>query len=401
MPSSTSSSDPVVDPGQGPYAHHGPLAPGLRLTASDRPGVAQPVPERDVPPLPWMKMLLAALLLVIAMTAVWEWQMRRRGYEAGDLGAEASAWAEQRRRLEAGPVPVAIVGDSRILFGTDFDRFQKLTGVRPVQLALEGTNARPFLEDVADNSRFDGLLIVGITEASYYREEIGLGAKALERGKWEAPNQRISFILFRWLRRHLAMLDSDESLSTIVQHADPSWRKGAYGPYQDVWKLGRALDDRQYSLWTEIERNTYLRDHVIGNWMMIYGFPGPSPEIIAMTEARTRAAVARIRARGGEVVFVRPPSAPRLRALEDKAIPRARGWDRLLPAAQVKGIHADDMPALKGIAIPELSHVSLACSPLFTDAYVRAVAKLTPRLRLLPTAPPALAAGSCPPWHEH
>ena len=48
MPSSISSSEP----------HH--AASAERLTASDRPGVAQPVPERPVPPKPWGRMALIA-----------------------------------------------------------------------------------------------------------------------------------------------------------------------------------------------------------------------------------------------------------------------------------------------------------------------------------------------------
>ena len=51
---------------------------------------------------------------------------------------------------------VAIVGDSRILFDTDLDRFEALTGVRPVQLAIHGTSALTLLEDVADNPNFKG-----------------------------------------------------------------------------------------------------------------------------------------------------------------------------------------------------------------------------------------------------
>jgi hypothetical protein len=395
MPSSISSSDAPLQPGQGPNAHHGPLAPGLRLTASDRPGIAQPVPERDVPPLPWAKMLLIALLLVVALTIAWEWKMRGLGYEVGDLGDDPSSWAEERRKLDTGKASVAIVGDSRILFDTDLDRFQALTGVRPVQLALEGTNGRPFLEDIADRSPFNGLVIVGMADQSYYRKDVGLGKDALERGKWESPAQRVSFLLSRFLRRHFALLDGDASLSNFVARVDPKWRKGARGPYAEVWKMSVNHDDRQSWLWPEFERNAYIRDHAIGMWMIIFDILRPTPDVIALTETKTKAAVAKIRARGGEVVFVRPPSAPKLRAVEDKHLPRAKGWDKLLPAAQVKGIHADDLPDAQGLTTPELSHLDRACATVFTNAYVRALTGLTPRLRLTADAPPSLHPADC------
>jgi hypothetical protein len=372
-----------------------PLSVGLRKTASERPGVAQPVPERDIPERPWPWMLAVATLLVAMVVAGWEWRAREIGYEAGDLGDDPSAWAEQRRRLDAEHPPVAIIGDSRILYDTDLDRFERMTGLRPVQLALEGTNARALLQDVADRSSFDGLLIVGIAEAIYYWDQVGLGSASIERGKWEAPTQRASFLLGRALRRHLAFLDKDNSLSTLVGRLDRSTRKGAYGPNEDVWKVGVAHDDRQFWLWPAIETNPMLRDHTIRTWMALYGTINPTQAAVRMTEDTTRDAVAKIRARGGDVVFVRPPSAPPLRAIEDQHVPREKVWDKLLLNANVKGVHADDLSAIADISIPEYSHVRRACATVFTDAYLRALITSTPRLRLLPTAPTALDASSC------
>ena len=70
------------------------------------------------------------------------------GLQAGDLDDRPSFWAEQRRRLDGGDVKVAILGDSRILYDTDLARFESLTGMQPVQLAIAGSNALPFLEDL-------------------------------------------------------------------------------------------------------------------------------------------------------------------------------------------------------------------------------------------------------------
>ena len=117
--------------------------------------------------------------------------------------------------------------------------------------------------------------------------------------------------------------------------------------------------------------------------------------MIASVIERTRLAVAKIRARGGDVVFVRPPSAPALHALEEKTIPRDRGWDALLARAQVSGVHFEDDPAMQGLVLPEYSHLSRTCATVFTDAYVRAVARLTPQLSLLSNVPPPLAPSDC------
>ncbi|MDB5424465.1 MAG: hypothetical protein JWQ29_1881 [Phenylobacterium sp.] len=388
MPLSISSSEP----GALQERRHAP-PPGLRLTASDRPGVAQPVPERDIPDRPWGAISLAVLVLTLALTGLWEWRMRALELSPGVLADGPSAWAEQRRRVRTEPVAVAIVGDSRILFDTDLDRFEKMTGVRPLQLALAGTNARPFLEDLAADPKFKGLAIVGLSDWSYFRKGVGLSAAALDRGRWESPAQRGSYLVQRQLTPHLAMLDKEYSLSTLVARLDPGLRPGVRGPYGDVWKLSDTAPGRQTWLWPRIEHDARLRGHARAVWINQKRTPAPQA-VIDMTLASTKASVAKIRARGGDVVFVRPPSAPEFRVKEDQVITRAKGWDALLAAAQAKGAHFEDMPAAQGLDIPEFSHLSRACATVFTDAYVRRLAELTPRLRLQGDMPP-LSRADC------
>jgi hypothetical protein len=352
------------------------------------------VPQRDIPDRPWRTISLAVTILVLLATAAWEWQMRRLGLTAGDLGDNPYAWVEQRRRIDTEPVSAAIVGDSRILFDTDLDHFQRLTGIRPLQLALPGTNGRPFLENLADDPNFKGLVIVGMTDVSYFREKAGWMKIALELAKFESPAKRGSFLIGRQLEMHLAFLEQEYRLSALVARLDPNWRAGVEGPYDDTWKLSTTLDGRQTFMWPRIEHDERLRAHGRAVWQAFEG-PVVKPEVIAMTLKRTRVAVAKIRARGGDVLFVRPPSAPDFRANEDKRLPRAKGWDALLIAARAKGVHIDDMPTVQGLWLPEGSHLSKACATVFTDAYVRSLAELSPRLVLRPDAPPPLTTKDC------
>lgn len=394
MPSSISSSDEAI-PAVSRARH---AASAERDTAADRPGVAQPVPVRPIPAQPWGPIALSALLLCLALLAAWEWRMRGLGLEAGDLDDDASAWVEQRRLIDAGDVPVAIVGDSRILFDTDLDRFEALTGIRPVQLALPGTNARPFLEELAADADFKGLVVVGISERSYFRDDIGLMGDALKLYRYESPSHRSGYLLYRLLERKIAFLDDDYRLSTLVHRLDPDLRPKAMSPRWDVWKVRSGSDSRQTWMWPRIERDARLREHAREVWLHpAPGRPmGPlKADLIARTQAKTRQAVAAIRARGGDVVFVRPPSSPQLRAFEDKRVPRDVGWDPLLAAAGVRGIHFEDYAAMRGLDLPEWSHLSRRCSTVFTDAYVREIARIAPRLPLRSDAPHALGPRDC------
>jgi hypothetical protein len=375
----------------------GALPPGLRKTAADRPGQAQPVPTRDIPSRPWAKMGVCVLVAVTLLTAAWEWNARTNiGLRADDIGDSPQAWAEQRRLADA--APITIVGDSRILFDTDLDRFQQLTGVRPVQTAIVGTNARALLETYANDPNFKGLLVLGLADLSYFRPVgVGLGGSYLKGFvKNDKPSQLTGLWLDRFLQRNLAFLDAEYRLSTLAARLDHGLRKGPYGPYDDVWKISEAFDHRQYFMWDRIETDPYLRAHARHAWNVFKGPPLP-PFIARNVIARSAEAVQRIRARGGDVIFIRPPSAPELRMVEQTRLPRAKGWDMLLAGTQSKGIHADDLPQAQNLAIPEWSHLSHKCATVFTDAYVRRLTQLTSRLKLRADAPPPLTRADCVP----
>ena len=69
----------------------------------------------------------------------------------------------------------------------------------------------------------------------------------------------------------------------------------------------------------------------------------------------------------------------------------------MLATVPAKGIHADDLPQAQNLVIPEWSHLSRKCAAVFTDAYVRRLVELTPRLKLRADAPPPLSRADCVP----
>src|SRR5260370_27061882 len=203
MASSISSSEEI---GRDTSRHA--LPSGLRLTAADRPGIAQPVPERDIRDQPWRAIALLVMVLVILLTSVWEWKMRTLELIPGDLGASFDRWSELRREVDKRDVPVAIIGDSRILFDTDLDRTVQLTSVRPLQLAIIGSSGLPILENLADDPHFKGLAIVGMAERVYFDTQFAAvrPQQALELSRWESPSKRGTFLIQHVISHGLAMV---------------------------------------------------------------------------------------------------------------------------------------------------------------------------------------------------
>jgi hypothetical protein len=268
--------------------------------------------------------------------------------------------------------------------------------VRPLQLALPGTNGRPFLEDLAADEDFRGLVVVGIAETSYFRDAAGLFATALARYKFESPAQRSSFVLHQALSRVFGFLDDSYRLSMLVKRLDPGWRKGADGPCNVVWKVKTTHEGRHSALWPRIEHDEKLNAHARSFWQQQWTLPPIKDEVIAMTQKRTRDAVEKIRARGGEVVFVRPPSVGAVLANDLRRLPRERGWDALLAASATAGLYYEDDPVARVLFPPELSHLSRACGTVYTDSYARALARVTSRVKVRDDAPPALSSQDCP-----
>ena len=374
----------------------GALPAGLRLTASDRPGEAQPVPVRDIPQQPWGRIMgFVAVALALGITAL-EVNARRIGLNPGDLDNSEVAWVKERVRSES--ADVAIVGDSRILFDTDLDRFEPLTGTRPVQLAIHGTSALTLLEDAASNENFRGLLVVGLADTMFFQPFDGYGGYVKRRGDFTSPSGQLGIEIDHILQRRLAFLDSNYRLSVAAHRLDPDFRPGVEGPKHDIWKVQEVGENRATSMWPRVEHDLAYRARTRWAWKGFKEKYPYTPQLIAKGHARAVKAVKAIRARGGEVVFVRPPSDIHLRVNEEAQLPKTKGWDALLRNTQAVGVHNDDLPAeVQNLTMPEWSHLNRACATVFTDAYVRRLASLTPRLTLKKDAPPPLTRDDCVP----
>lgn len=339
---------------------------------------------RVIPLARWPAIGWLVLVLVVAATAAWEWRMRTLGLHAGDLDDSKWHWAVERRKLAAGDHDnVVIIGSSRMLFDTDLDVWQEMTGRRPLQLALVGTNPRPVLLRIADETGFKGLLLVDVTPDLYFMDRFSFlpaYGEILDFWKEESPSERVGHQIGLVLSQQLAFLDEAYRLAPLIERIDIPDRPEVRRPYLEVWKLSEHSADRQARMWPRLVTDHRLRDHARLVWGPFDG-TGPGPESIARGIEESVAAVAKIRARGGEVVFVRPPSAGLYYENEQVFGPRAKTWEPLLAKTSAFGIHFEDYPAMQNLEVPEWSHLSAESATRFTRAYVGVLLERYPWLR--------------------
>ena len=352
--------------------------------ATDEGAIVERAFARDVPTLEWSRAAAFAFAVTLLGTVGWEAKARSMSLHAGDLDDGPALWSEERRKVDDGPrEQVVLLGDSRILYDTDLDVWQEVSGRRPLQLALRGTPGAAFLADIAADEHFAGLAVVGMSEALYFSGRMGLHGKALDYARTESPSQRSGHVLHVGLSQGLAFLDESYALFPMLEQFDVPNRGDIKGPYLDVWKIAETTDGRQTHLWERIETDARLREHAILVWGDGKGPPLTDEQITKTIDAAKRDC-AKIRARGGEVVFLRPPSGQPNRANEELRAPRAKVWDRLLRETGSRGIHFEDYPAMQGLEVPEHSHLSRASSKVFSRAYVEALVKDVPWLAAHP-----------------
>lgn len=352
-----------------PEAREGAPDRYARQTAADRPGIAQPVPVRPVPEQPWGRILLGSVALLALLIGGWEWYWRAFGATPG-VSNTFGLWAIQRRRIDAGEGDATVLlGDSRMYFDLQLPVWQRLDGRRPIQLSFEGTSALPFLEDLAADPKFTGRVMVGISPGPFFARSLSR-AGAVGYARKESPSQRIG----QWLSTHFiepyfAFDDPDYALQTVI--ARQPWPV-RFSQRPAVRKLSKNEIDRNTHLWSKVENDGQYREMARNTWLKrLQHFDDDPPAAQALeTEkeqiARAAVAVAKLRARGVKVLFVRMPSAGPYLASENRDFPRARTWDALLAATGAPGIHFQDYPQLQGYDLPEWSHIKLTDAERFT-----------------------------------
>lgn len=316
-----------------------------------------------------------AAALALAGVVGWELHFRAEQYTPAPQNSDG-LWASARRRVEVRPDSTVIVGSSRILFDTDLDVWAEVMGAEPpIQLAIEGTSGRAFLADLARDPRFAGFVVVGVTPGLFFSPRMGFRADVIDYWKSETPAQRIGQWLSVRLEKRLAFLDSDTKLFTRLERLSWPERPGMRPPLREPRKLMVMDERRNTRMWEPVETDPAYRTLARDIWRGFIEMPHPpleAAELDGILEA-VAGDVEAIRGRGGEVVFVRPPSGGLYLESETSRFPRADTWDRLLRRCRAQGVHFADVPELAAMEPPEWSHLAAGDRAAFTRAVAGAL----------------------------
>jgi hypothetical protein len=319
-----------------------------------------------------------ALCISILALGSWEIHLRNKGWGVS-YDNNMALWANKRGMVyEPRDQSTVFIGSSRIKYDLDIPTWQKITGDHAVQLALEGTNPRPVLENLANDPHFSGKLIVDVTEEIFF-SEIGPydedTKKKFEYFKNLSPTQRCSFQIDHLLESQFSLLDQHYfSISAMLSRIRIPVRPGTHPePYFPI-DFNRNSFDRQSSMTARFVADTNLQNQQKAIWSLFASMDTSAPVSGAKLEAMLNSVktdVDKIKSRGGEVLFVRTPSSGPLRLGEMKGYPRRDYWDRLLAVTGCPGVYFTDYPAIAGFTCPEWSHLKREDAVIYTKNLIK------------------------------
>jgi hypothetical protein len=331
----------------------------------------------------------AILMLVIVITAVFGYEMflRNKGLETSYDDGPA-LWSDKRADVYGDKKDqIVFIGSSRIKYDLDIETWKQLTGLKAIQLACVGSTPVPILKDLANDPKFSGRLIIDVTEPIFFSSVPFFFERPTDGLKYFHDHtiaQDISFQLHSALESQLVLLD-EESLSMnaqldILPFIFPAFqnRHGVMGPPKFPIEFARTTFDRQTYMTEAFLADTTQVGIVRSIWAGLSKMPMPPPmndaQILAFMKD-IKVCTDKIKARGGDVVFVRTPSSGPFREMEKMGFARERYWNKLLSVTGCPGVHFEDDAATKNLICPEFSHLNVSDAKVYTNAFVRALSK--------------------------
>jgi hypothetical protein len=332
------------------------------------------LPERSLRPA-----ALLGLLVMLVMMSGWELYWRSEGSVPSYRNSEG-LWAIQRRRIDHGEGNrTVIAGSSRMFFNTQLDVWERETGERPIQLALEGTSPVTLMEDLAQDPNFTGTLIVGVAPGLFFSGFEYRGA-AFKYFRTESPAQWLGQQISMLVEPYLAFYDPDYSLFTVLKRQPFPKRQGVEFE-MDVRRLSTHQKDRGARMWAKVENDPAYAELARQIWAD--GFVAiedrdeewrkKSLENRHKQIERAVAATKKLQHKGVEVIFVRNPAEGHYAISEPMYNPRAETWDVLIERTGALGIHWMDHEELQGYWLPEWSHMAGEDADRYTKALIHLI----------------------------
>jgi hypothetical protein len=318
--------------------------------------------------IPYFRVWLLAILTAVAMTVCSETVFRRQGLMVSTATDNVDLWVKERTRLAAaGPQAIVLIGASRIQLGVDIDTFARETGIRPIQLAINGNSPLPVLEHLAKDARFRGFVICSFTGAG----PDPTGNANTARNWIHAYEQSKQTSTMRVFYAEL-----EESLRRLTRKFITP-RPELFLPERQLGRIFLGKDTATVRIQINDDRSIKVDYLGSGAAAARHVFPPATRELtekpISVAEYLARARtvepwVDAIQQRGGRVIFVRFPSGGKRWEQDEANYPRTKYWNAFARQTRGVALHFADYPQLSRFMLPDESHLDYRDTVPFTQS---------------------------------
>lgn len=332
-------------------------------------------PFTRAPEANWFRIAGWTLAVAVALLTTAEIVLRRNGF-APTVEDSPTLWAQQRARLENAPVAadaLVFLGRSRMMQAIDRQVLAETFPARGfVQLAIAGEQRHPLavLQDIADNTAFGGVLVIGVTEDSFEARHWAGQADLVD---YYHQRFRLNDSLNEWLsvvaQEHFAFLRPEVAIRSLAITVIRRGSAPSPGVEMDRYRF-RNTQFRETAFSRQRLRETRRRLRLEIDDVMNGRAEQPDRQAWLRDALAADEWVERIQRRGGRVVYLRMPTGGEFWTLGDLLYPRATFWDVLASHTAATTVHFADYASLANFELPDLSHIRGEDRRRFTEALI-------------------------------
>lgn len=342
---------------------------------------------------PWAMALMGGLFIISVIIGFFEYNLRARHWTP-TVNDTVELWIKQRQQAsQLGDQALILIGGSRIQLGTDLNLLEKLSGKKPIQLAIDGSNFYPVLKNLAEDPTITGNIILDLHESLienlFVQDKAWDWVNAYQQQAQQPLYKQLDQTIHNYLTQHMVTkLEGAKPSKVIAQLAlQPKQGAGNYlithnnrsrdADYSKV-KMpdfyiarvirhsGLTLDQTQVQSYSELlalYENAITKIPVSDD----SDFNQNLPELIHL--------INQLKTRGSKVFIVRMPTSKLIWAIDQQRYPLEKFWQQIA-TQHAASIHFKDYSELNSFDLPDGSHLDQKDKAAFTEGLYQTISSL-------------------------
>ncbi len=327
---------------------------------------------------PNLKIFLISFCLAVVMLAGYEMFRKSQGWLPG-FDDNPDLWSYWRGKIDhLDSNDVVIIGSSRSHFNFDLNKWEKMTGKKPVMLSVAGSSPYWVIDDIVNKSEFVGKIVVGVAPGLFFTTGNSEGATWIKSDfidyfYKQTYAQDFNQWVYSFIDPHFAFLDIEISLKSTINAIPLKDREGVF---HFPSFPGMVTQDRyrNVTMVPKMETDT-THQRVQKDIWDTFGYDNFNKDSIESIFAHYLPLINKYKEKGGDIAFIFSPITGPYRKYAIQNFPDSLYWDRLLIDSKSLGYHYKNYPEMVNMEPPEWSHLNNKDADRFTEIIVNELLK--------------------------